>query len=266
MDGDPRSHGPVTSRPPVPKQAGRPRSEAATPMLPTCSHARHSSSTTCWPGRPSALPAALGHGDLVAQDAGQQAPLVGVEDGPNVQGHHRHAARATQVPASKHPTQRQEATGRTVRRYPLRRQKDAVVTDCVLTPENHPPQGAGHSAAGGSVRDLRQHGRHPGAPRPTARRPRPSRTTTAHVGGPDGTTATQDPGGLPVVSRRHPCWAAIPAAHAAVTGERRAVKVACAVRAGAAGEGPAPRAPTRSCWGAAAGGVASHRPVRQQPG
>ncbi|RCG17777.1 hypothetical protein DQ384_39620 [Sphaerisporangium album] len=42
-------------------------------------------------------PAAMGHGDLDADDAGQQAPLVGVEDGPQVRGHHRHTARAAQV-------------------------------------------------------------------------------------------------------------------------------------------------------------------------
>ena len=40
-------------------------------------------------GRLPAGPAALGHGDLDAQDPGRQAPLVGVEDGPQIQGHDR---------------------------------------------------------------------------------------------------------------------------------------------------------------------------------
>jgi hypothetical protein len=104
------------------------------------------------------------------------------------------------VPTSKRRTRRQEATGRTVRRYPVTKAEGCGRHRPRTGPGNHPPQGAGHSAAGGSVRDLRQHGRYPGTPRPTARRPRPSRTTTARVGRPDGTTATQDPGGLPVVS------------------------------------------------------------------
>ena len=42
-------------------------------------------------------PAAMGHADLAAQDAGRQASLVGGEDGPQIRGHHRHAARTAAV-------------------------------------------------------------------------------------------------------------------------------------------------------------------------
>ena len=62
-------------------------------------------------------PAGMGHEDLHAQDAGSQAPLDGDEDGQQVQDHHRHAKRATQVLRSHHRTSRQETTGRTVRRH-----------------------------------------------------------------------------------------------------------------------------------------------------
>ena len=48
----------------------------------------------------------------------------------------------------------------------------------------------------------------------------------------DGQAAAQDPGGLPLLPRRHPRRAAGTAAHAVITGERRAAKVACVVRAG----------------------------------
>ncbi|WTZ68423.1 reverse transcriptase/maturase family protein [Streptomyces sp. NBC_01383] len=66
----------------------------------------------------STRPAATGHGDLDADDARQQAPLAGVEDGPQVRGHHRDPARTAQVLRSPGRTHRQEATGRTVRRDP----------------------------------------------------------------------------------------------------------------------------------------------------
>ncbi|ABW14011.1 hypothetical protein Franean1_4643 [Parafrankia sp. EAN1pec] len=46
--------------------------------------------------RSPSLPAAPVHRDLTAQDPGQQTPLVGVEDGPHIRGHHRHTARKEQ--------------------------------------------------------------------------------------------------------------------------------------------------------------------------
>src|SRR5260370_38925632 len=72
------------------------------------------------------------------------------------------------------------------------------------------------------------------------------------MGGAHGTPTAQDPGGLPVLPRHHP-RAASAAARVVVTGERCAVKAACAVRAGGrrkrtrygghlAGGLPAPRA------------------------
>ena len=80
--------------------------------------------------RLATAPAALGHGDLDAQDAGRQAPLDGVEDGPQVQGHHRHPVRATHMlPGQRRPRRGQETTGRTFGGIPLRRQKNAVLTD-----------------------------------------------------------------------------------------------------------------------------------------
>ena len=48
----------------------------------------------------------MGREDLDAQDAGRQAPLDGDEDGPQVQGHHRHAARAAHA-ASRPPSNEQ---------------------------------------------------------------------------------------------------------------------------------------------------------------
>ena len=182
--------------------------------------------------RSSALPAALGHGDLAAQDPGQQAPLVGVEDGPHVQGHRRHSLRAPQVPRSQDRAQRQEATGRTVRRHSAETAKGRGHLRPRPGPGRHPPQGAGHPAPGGPVRALQGHGRHLGAPRPKTRGPAPAGTATARVGAADGQATAQDPGGLPLLPRRHPRRAADTAAHAVVTGERRAVKVACVVRAG----------------------------------
>ena len=80
-----------TRAPPRTDEPGRPRSSA-----PTDRSIGASSSTTCWPVMSGGSPGCVGHGDLHAEDAGAQAPLVGNEDGPQVQGHYRHAARAAQ--------------------------------------------------------------------------------------------------------------------------------------------------------------------------
>ena len=62
-----------------------------------------------------------------------------------------------------------------------------------------PPQGTGHPAPGGPVRDLRARGRGGRPPGPQTRRPRQAGTTAARVGGADGTPTAQDPRGLPVL-------------------------------------------------------------------
>ena len=65
-----------------------------------------------------AAPAQVGSGNLSAQDAGGKAPLDGDEDGPQVQGHGHHPARAPDLLRGPHRAARQEATGGTVRRHP----------------------------------------------------------------------------------------------------------------------------------------------------
>lgn len=47
--------------------------------------------------RLSTRPAAMGHVGLDVDDAGQQAPFVVLEDGPQVRGHHRDTVRTAQV-------------------------------------------------------------------------------------------------------------------------------------------------------------------------
>jgi hypothetical protein len=66
--------------------------------------------------------------DIDAQDPGSQAPVLGREDGGQTQNQDLHAARATHVLRSPSRTRRQAATGRTVRRNALKRNKDAVLT------------------------------------------------------------------------------------------------------------------------------------------
>jgi hypothetical protein len=60
----------------------------------------------------------------------------------------------------------------------------------------------------------------------------PHRDGPNGVGGPDGTTATQDPGRLQHLPSRHPHRPTHTAPHAGITGERRAVKIACVIWAG----------------------------------
>jgi group II intron reverse transcriptase/maturase len=147
--------------------------------------------------RPSSPPARLGHGDLAAEDSGQQAPLVGGKDGPQIRGHHHHSARAAQVLRSQDRTQRQETTGRTVRRHPTTAQQGRGHHRPRPGPGHHPPQRADHPAPGEPVRDLQSRRRHLGAPRPTPRRPHPAGTATTRMGGTHGQTTAQNPRGLP---------------------------------------------------------------------
>jgi group II intron reverse transcriptase/maturase len=59
-----------------------------------------------------------------------------------------------------------------------------------------PDQGADQAAPERQMRTVPADGRHPGPPRPPARRPRPDRRTTAHVGADHEVEAPQIPGGL----------------------------------------------------------------------
>ena len=156
-------------------------------------------------GRLPAEPAALGHGDLDAQDPGRQAPLDGDEDGPQVQGHHRAhrtgRARASR-PASNAAAGSHWSHGSAASRSNGRRTRSSPTAS---RPGHHPPQGAGHpapartGASSASSTDERA-----GPPRPQARRPRQAGTTTARVGAAHGQTAAQDPRGLRRLPRRHP--------------------------------------------------------------
>ena len=68
--------------------------------------------------RPQTEPAAVGHGDLAAQDARGQARLDGDENGGPLQGRHRDPARAAHLLRGRpHPRGQPEAPGRTVRRH-----------------------------------------------------------------------------------------------------------------------------------------------------
>ena len=148
--------------------------------------------------RLTTVPAALGHGDLDAEDPGGQAPLVGVEDGP--QASRPPSTRRTGRASASKPAIERSGRKPLVARFggiPLRRQKDDGHHRPSPGPGHHPPQGAGHPAPGGPVRDLRARGRGGRPPRPQARRPRQAGTTAARVGGAHGTPTAQDPGGLP---------------------------------------------------------------------
>ncbi|MGW1917282.1 HNH endonuclease [Streptomyces sp. NPDC002076] len=84
--------------------------------------------TPCVPGQGEGL--AQGSCALVRGDAPGE-----VEDGPQIRGNHRHAARAKQVLRSPRRTHRQEAADRTVRRNPAENRK-TVITDRRLAPVN----------------------------------------------------------------------------------------------------------------------------------
>jgi hypothetical protein len=115
---------------------------------------------------------------------------------------------------------------------PLKRQRDAVITDRVLVPGivRHKELVTRLLANrceickdtdGISVHHVRR-----------LADLTPSGTTTTSMGGGNGTATAQDPGGLPHLPRRHPRRDSITAAHVVVTGEPAAVKAAHRVRAG----------------------------------
>ena len=158
--------------------------------------------------RLSTGPAALGHGDLAAEDAGRQVRLVGVEDGPQVRGHDRDAARAAQVPTGQRRTRRgQEAAGRDVRWYPAPTAEERGPAGPRTSPGNRPPQRAGPPAPRGTVRALRASGQGARAPDPQARRPRQARTAR-----PPEWVQSWPSGDA------RPSWSAKPATPASITG------------------------------------------------
>ena len=92
-------------------------------------------------------PAALGNANLAAQDAGRQVRLDRHEDGPQVPGHDRDAARAAQMPTGqRRPRQGQQTTGRNVRWYPAPTTEARGPQRPQAGPGHRPPQGADPSA------------------------------------------------------------------------------------------------------------------------
>jgi hypothetical protein len=152
--------------------------------------------------------------------------------------HHRYPTRAEQVPGSQRPAQRREATGRTVRRPSAekaegRRQKATVISDRVPVPgsirhtELVTRLPTDHRELRKDTDGISVHHLQRLADLRLADLTRPGRPPPEWA----RATATQDPGGPPLLPRRHPLGTANPAPHPAVTGERRAMKAACVVRA-----------------------------------
>ena len=90
-------------------------------------------------------------------------------------------------------SRRQATTGGQVRRYSLKRQKKAIITDRLMTGPIYPNQGADQTAPGGQMRALRANGQHRGAPRPQTRRSQPARPATTPLGTGHGQDAAASP-------------------------------------------------------------------------
>lgn len=73
------------------------------------------------------------------EDAGLQAPLVGIEDGGPLQDHHLHPVRATHVPASHRPTHRQETVDRHFRWHSPQTAAQRGPSRPQTNPGHHPP-------------------------------------------------------------------------------------------------------------------------------
>ena len=138
---------------------------------------------------------------LDAEDPGLQAPLDGDEDGPQVQGHHRHRARAACLLRGPQGAAGQEATGRTVRRYSRSNGSARRSSIDRAARPGHPPQGAGHPAPAEQMRTVPAQRPGAGAPRRQARRPRIPRPRPASRGQAHGSKAAQVPHGLPALPR-----------------------------------------------------------------
>ena len=179
-------------------------------------------------------PAALGHGDLDAEDAGRQARLDGVEDGPQVQGHHRHPARAAHLlPGQRrtrqagnhwsHGSAASPSNGRRTRSStdrrpaPVTTRRKELITRLLSGPvravrADRPTVQVHHVR---KLADLTQ----PGRPQPAWAQLMAKRRT-------------QDPRGLPPLPRQHPRAATHRDTHGVITGEPVRGNGARAVRRG----------------------------------
>jgi hypothetical protein len=106
-------------------------------------------------GRQEAVPAAVGDGDLDAEDPGREAPLLGVEDGPQVREHHPDTRGPTQVLRGHDHRQSRKITGRAVRRCST----EAAEERGADRPRSHPHlparQATDRASAGRHLRGLR---------------------------------------------------------------------------------------------------------------
>ncbi len=132
-------------------------------------------------------------------------------------------------------THRQETTGRTVRRDPAATGQEDGRHRPSAGPGQHQTQGAGHPASCGTMRGMRTPRQGGSPPRRQARRPWQTGRPAA-VGRSHGRATSQGPCGLRQLPCGHPRQKTCPSTHGVITGERRAVKVACVVRAGGRGK------------------------------
>ena len=197
--------------------------------------------------RLSTRPAALGHGDLAAEDAGRQVRLVGVEDGPQVRGHDRDAARAAQMPAGQRRPRRGHASHWSQRSVVSRsrRQKNAVLRDREPVPATARRKELIHRLLAGRCELCGQ-----------ADQVRCTRSASSQIStSPDSQT---NPNGCRIMAKRrrktlvvcaslprqHPPREANRVNHGIVAGEPGDRKRSRRVREGGVGKGPA-RAPRR---------------------
>ena len=193
--------------------------------------------------RPPDGPAAVGHGDLAAQDARSQARLDGGEDGGPLQGRHRDPARAAHLLRGRpHPRGKPETPGRTVRRHPPQTAQDRGHHRPRSRPGPLPPQGDHYPAPAEQVRAVPAQRPGAGAPRRQARRPRIPRPRPASMGQAHGSKTAQVPRGLPALPRPDPRRTATSRKHShGVSHQRAGCREIWHVRFGGGpyGKGPA---------------------------
>ena len=151
-------------------------------------------------------PAAVGHGDLAAQDAGGQARLDGVENGGPLQGHHRDPARATHLLRGRpHPRGQGSHWSHGSAASPSNGRRPRSSSTALPAGITYPRKelitrllsGTGASSASKAARCRST----TSASSPTSHtRPGPASMGQAH-----GETAAQDPRGLPALPRPDPC-------------------------------------------------------------
>jgi group II intron reverse transcriptase/maturase len=155
-------------------------------------------------------PAAMGDGELAAQDARSQARLVDVRDGGPLQDRHQHATRPAHLLRSRPPARgKPQAPGRTIRRHPPQAAKIRGHQRPHPGPEPSPLQRADHPAPAETVRTVREQRPGASAPHRQTRRTGTTRPWPAPVGETHGEDATQVPRGLRAMPRLHPHRAAI---------------------------------------------------------